>query len=226
MNQKAVWDTAFAQGDEQRSWYEPWPSRSLSGIERVAPSPQVPIIDVGGGSSRLPGALLAAGYTDLTVLDISEIALSLARRRLGEDADRVNWVRADLLDWRPTRRYGVWHDRAVLHFFVDPANRRTYAEALHAALAPGGHAIIATFAPDGPSQCSGLPVQRNSADEILKLLGSDFTAIDTSVETHTTPSGKDQPFTWVIARRRPADPTAESQLRSTSPAPMQVSSHG
>jgi SAM-dependent methyltransferase len=226
MDQRAVWDATFAQGDEHRSWYEPRPSTSLNAIEAIAPSRRIPIIDVGGGSSQLAGALLTAGYTDLTVLDISETALSLARRRLGKDADRVNWVRADLLDWQPPRRYEAWHDRAVLHFFVHPANRRTYAETLHAALAPGGHTIIATFAPDGPSQCSGLPVQRNSADEILKLLGSDFTTIDTSVETHTTPSGKDQPFTWVIARRRRADPTAESPLRSTPPAPMQVSGDG
>lgn len=204
MNRRALWDAAFAQGDEQRSWYESRPSCSLNAIERVAPARQVRIIDVGGGSSRLAGALLRAGYTDLTVLDISEIALSLARRRLGEDADRVTWMTADLLTWKPTRRYGVWHDRAVLHFFVDPGDRRTYAETLHAALTPGGHAIIATFAPDGPAQCSGLPVERNSAEEILELLGSEFTAIKTSVETHTTPSGRDQPFTWVIARRRQA----------------------
>ena len=113
MDQRAVWDAAFARGDKQASWYESRPSTSLTAIEAIAPSRQVPIIDVGGGSSRLAGALLAAGYTDLTVLDISETASSLARRRLAQDGDRVKWVTADLLTWQPTRRYGVWHDRAT-----------------------------------------------------------------------------------------------------------------
>ncbi len=219
MDQRAVWDAAFAQGDEQRSWYESRPSTSLNAIEAIAPSRQVPIIDVGGGSSQLAGALLAAGYADLTVLDVSEIALSLARRRLAQDGDRVKWVTVDLLTWQPTRRYGVRHDRAVLHFFVDPTDRRTYADTLRAALMPGGHAIIATFSPDGPTQCAGLPVQRNSADEILKLLGDDFTAIDTSVETHTTPSGSDQPFTWVIARRGRANTNSRGTRARTEAGP-------
>lgn len=204
MDQRTVWNAAYAAGDENRSWYEAHPSSSLKAIHSITPSRQAPIIDVGGGSSRLSGALLAAGYDDLTVLDISPTALSLAQTRLGSNANRVTWVRADLLAWQPTRRYAVWHDRAVLHFFVDLADRRTYTETLHAALTPGGHAIIATFAPDGPARCSGLPVQRNSADQILQLLGSDFTAVDTSVETHTTPSGNPQPLTWVIARRQPS----------------------
>lgn len=219
MDQRAVWDGAFAQGDEQRSWYESRPSTSLNSIEAIASSRQVPIIDVGGGSSQLAGALLSAGYSDLTVLDISEIALSLARRRLAQDGERVKWVTADLLTWQPTRRYGVWHDRAVLHFFVDPADRRAYANTLHAALMPGGHAIIATFAPDGPTTCSGLAVRRHSAEEILELLGSDFTAIDSSVETHTTPSGRDQPFTWVVARRRRAKANGRGTRARTEAGP-------
>ncbi len=219
VDQKPVWDAAFAHGDEHCSWYESRPSTSANAIEAIAPSRHVPIIDVGGGSSRLAGALLAAGYTDLTVLDISEIAMNLARRRLGHDSDQVKWVTTDLLTWQPTRRYGIWHDRAVLHFFVDPTDRRTYTGTLHAALLPGGHVIIATFAPDGPSQCSGLRVQRNSAEDILKLLGNDFKAIHTSVETHTTPSGIDQPFTWVIARRRQADTNSQGTRARTEAGP-------
>ena len=204
MDQRTVWNAAYAPGDEHRSWYEAHPSASLKAIQSITPSLQAPIIDVGGGSSRLSGALLAAGYDDLTVLDISQTALSLAQSRLGSDANHVTWVTADLLAWQPTRRYAVWHDRAVLHFFVDPGARRTYTETLHAALTPGGHAIIATFAPDGPAQCSGLPVQRNSADQILQLLGGDFIAVNTSVETHITPTGNPQALTWVIAQRQPS----------------------
>ena len=206
MNRAAHWDAAFAGGDEQRSWYEACPSQSLRAIERFAPDRQASVIDVGGGSSGLCGALLAAGYRDLTVLDISETALALARRRLGESADRVTWIAADLLSWRPTRSYFVWHDRAVLHFFVGDGDRRGYARVLHKALAPGGYAIIATFAPEGPEQCSGLPVHRSSADDILDLLGSEFSQVSDWVQVHTTPSDKVQPFTWVSARRHQVAP--------------------
>jgi len=130
------------------------------------------MLDVGGGASRLLRALLAAGYRDLSVLDVSKTALSLAQSRLGKNAERITWIAADLLAWGPPRRYFVWHDRAVLHFFVDPDDRRAYAQTLHKAVGPGGYAIIAGFAPSGPEQCSGLPVNRSSADDILDLLGS------------------------------------------------------
>ena len=203
MNRAAHWDAAFAGGDEQRSWYQERPNVSLRAIERVVPDRHAAIIDVGGGSSALSGALLAAGYHDLTVLDISKTALSLAESRLGKRAERITWIAADVLAWRPTRRYFVWHDRAVLHFFVDADDRRAYVQTLREALAPGGYAIIASFAPAGPEQCSGLPVRRSSADDILDLLGGGFSTVDSRVLMHTTPSDREQPFTWVTARRGP-----------------------
>jgi trans-aconitate methyltransferase len=206
MERAARWNATFAAGDEERSWYEPRPARSLRAIEHVvAPGPAA-IIDVGGGSSRLCGALLTAGYTDVTVLDLSETALDIARRRVEESAQKITWIACDLLQWRPTRRYAVWHDRALLHFFRDVGERRTYAETLRTALQPGGHAIIATFAPHGPAQCSGLPVQRSSGDEILDLLDGEFTIVENALEIHTTPSGSCQPFTWLTARRRSPAP--------------------
>jgi tRNA A58 N-methylase Trm61 len=208
MLRAALWNQAFAEGDEQRSWYEQHPAQSLRAIEQVVPRGAAPIIDAGAGSSRLSGALLAAGYTDVTVLDISATALELARRRLGAKADRIIWIAADLLQWRPPRQYAVWHDRAVMHFFVDVDDRRNYSETLRAALAPGGYAIICTFAPDGPEYCSGLPVRRSSAAEILDVLGNEFTVVATCIKTHTTPSGSAQPFTWLTARRRSASPGA------------------
>jgi SAM-dependent methyltransferase len=130
----------------------------LEAIASTAPRPDAPLIDVGGGSSRLTAALLDAGHSDITVLDLSEAALDLARGRLGPRADMVTWLAADLLTWQPTRQYAIWHDRAVLHFFTDPADRSRYVDNLRAALMSGGHAIIATFAPGGPEHCSGLPV--------------------------------------------------------------------
>lgn len=203
MNRAAHWDAAFAGGDEQRSWYQERPSESVRAIKRVAPDPAAAIIDVGGGSSALSGALLAAGYRDLTVLDLSKRALSLAESRLGKSAERVSWLAADVLAWHPARHYFVWHDRAVLHFFVDADDRRAYARTLREALSPGGYAIIAGFAPAGPEECSGLPVHRSSADGILDLLGPGFHAVESSVQVHTTPSHREQLFTWVTARREP-----------------------
>jgi SAM-dependent methyltransferase len=204
MDRAAHWEAAFAGGDEERSWYQARPSESLRAIEAVVPDRGAAILDVGGGSSRLAGALLAAGYRDLTVLDVSTTALALAQRRLGTDAQRITWIAADLLSWRPARRYFAWHDRAVLHFFVDRDDRRAYTQTLREALVPGGYAIIATFAPTGPDRCSGLPVQRSSADDILDLLGSAFSPVASSVQVHTTPSKSEQPFMWVTARRGPA----------------------
>lgn len=117
--------------------------------------------------------MVDAGHSDITVLDLSEAALDLARGRLGGQADMVTWLAADLLTWQPTRQYAIWHDRAVLHFLTDPTDRSRYVDSLRSALMSGGHAIIATFAP-GPVHCSGLPVQRSSAQEIADLLGHDF----------------------------------------------------
>ena len=124
VDRAAHWDAAFAGGDEKRSWHQARPFESLRAIERVVSDRNAAIIDVGGGTSGLSGALLAAGYRDLTVLDISKAALSLAESRLGESAERITWIAADLLAWRPRRRYFVWHDRAVLHFFIDADDRR------------------------------------------------------------------------------------------------------
>jgi hypothetical protein len=201
VDRKTTWDEAFAAGDERRSWYESSPSWSLTAIKRVASDLQAPIIDVGGGSSGLAGALLTAGYSDVTVLDLSSAGLHIAQERLGDEAVKISWVVTDLLEWRPTRPYRVWHDRAVLHFFTSPADRERYRDILLEALEPGGHTIVAGFAPNGPPQCSGLPVQRSTAIDILALLGSAFVPVDDGVYIHTTPSGATQPFTWVIARR-------------------------
>ena len=195
------WEDVYAQGDERASWTQDRPEASLRAIAAAGAAPDAPIIDVGGGSSRLAAALLEAGHTDVSVLDISAAALELAMERLGPDAGRVTWIVADLLGWTPERRYGIWHDRAVLHFFTADAQRAEYAARVRACLDTGGHAVIATFAPDGPTTCSGLPVRRSSADDVLALLGAGFRAIGTHVEHHRTPGGRTQPFTWVVARR-------------------------
>lgn len=195
------WNAAYAAGATKASWTQAYPTPSLSALAAASPDLRAAIIDVGGGSSPLAGALLRAGHTDVTVLDLSAMALNIARRQLGDRATRVQWLVADVLAWRPPRQYVVWHDRAVLHFLTNPADRVRYAATLRDAVTTGGCAVIAAFAPDGPSRCSGLPVQRYNADEILELLGDQFTAVLTATELHRTPSGQQQPFTWLVARR-------------------------
>jgi len=195
------WNATYANGDSTTSWTQVNPTESLRAIAAVSPGLDAAIIDVGGGSSRLAGELLRAGRTDVTVLDVSSAALDLAKDRLLDQAARVEWIAADLLAWEPARRYAVWHDRAVLHFFTDPADRGRYVAKLADGLANGGHAIIATFAPDGPTSCSGLPVQRSSAEEILDLLGNQFTGVSAKTQHHRTPGGREQAFTWIVAKR-------------------------
>ncbi|HET7051314.1 MAG TPA: class I SAM-dependent methyltransferase [Solirubrobacteraceae bacterium] len=201
LDPKGHWERAYADGDAGLSWTEPVPRRSVQAIASLGLDPAAPILDVGGGSSGLAGELIRAGYSDVTVLDLSAAALSLARRRLGGDAARVAWIATDLRSWSPQRRYELWHDRAVLHFFVDPNERQRYAEILRSALLPESYVVITTFPADGPAQCSGLPVLGSSPQQICALLGPEFTLLDSSAEQHVTPRGVPQPFVRVIARR-------------------------
>ena len=201
MNEQAQhWDAAYRRGSDQISWYQDEARVSLELIDRLGVAPDAPIIDIGGGASPLAANLLDRGHRDLTVLDISQQALDTARERLGARADKVTWIRADLRNWRPTRAYQLWHDRAVLHFLTDTQDQRTYADLSARALVPGGHVIIATFAPDGPERCSGLPVVRYAPAELADLLGPSFDVVEDRRETHQTPGGTAQSFTWLVAR--------------------------
>ena len=161
------------------------------------------LVDVGGGASLLVDCLLADGWSDITVLDVSDVALDHARARVGPDP-RAHWIQQDLLTWQPTRRYEVWHDRAVFHFLVDEADRQRYRDLLERALAPDALVIVGTFASDGPTQCSGLPVARYDAETLTSALGGTFDVRTSRRDEHVTPQGTTQPFTWVaLSRRRP-----------------------
>ena len=199
----AHWDAAYAGGHRRVSWFQDDPAESLDAIWRAAPAPDAPIVDVGGGASALAGRLLEQGRTDVTVLDLSAVALQLAGDRIGDDP-RVHWIAADVLAWKPERTYAIWHDRALLHFFTADADRARYAATLAKALHPGGHAIVATFAPHGPERCSGLRVRRSAATEIAALLGPGFELQHAATHDHVTPGGTTQPFTWAILRRATA----------------------
>lgn len=194
------WNSAYADRGDAVSWHQQEATTSQALIAAVA-TPDASVLDIGGGASPLVDGLLARGHRDITVLDLSQVALDFARDRLGAHGASVTWRAGDLLAWAPDRTYDVWHDRAVLHFLVDDADRARYAELAARAVAPGGHAIIGTFAPDGPEQCSGLPVRRHSADDLAALLAGAFEPVRSEREEHRTPSGKAQPFSWLVARR-------------------------
>jgi trans-aconitate methyltransferase len=194
------WDRTYAdRGTTGVSWFQAVPTPSLHMIAVLGIAPTARVIDVGGGAASLVDQLMARGFTDLTVLDISEVALTAARARVADQAP-VSWVHEGVLTWRPRQRFDLWHDRAVFHFLVGPADQQRYLATVRAALAPAGAVIIATFAPDGPDHCSGLPVARYSAGDLIALLGNAFMVVDTSREEHITPAGARQPFTWVAAR--------------------------
>lgn len=186
------------KGSQGVSWYQPVRKMSLGLIRQMEVVVDAPVIDVGGSESFLVDNLLTRGFSDLTVLDLSQVALHEARRRVGITV--VRWVQADVVTWKPDRTYGLSHDRAVFHFLVDPDARAAYVRTLMAATAPGSAVILATFAPTGPETCSGLPVARYSSPALAEALGPRFQLLATEEEEHSTPSGGIQPFTWVAGR--------------------------
>ncbi len=191
------WQDAYdGRASEALSWHQERPETSLAMIEATGLGQAADIIDVGGGASRLVDHLLAAGYSDISVLDIAASALASAQQRLGAKADAITWLTADATQWTPSRRYTIWHDRAVFHFLTEAAERRAYVERLEAALAEGGQAIFATFALDGPERCSGLAVQRYDSENLAKELGAAFSILESRTETHMTPGGMAQKFQY------------------------------
>jgi SAM-dependent methyltransferase len=205
------WEDVYAtRGARRVSWFQPEPKVSLALIAELGTPTDAAIIDVGGGTSRLAGRLLALGFSDLTVLDLSARSLEVARSELGARAAQVRWIEQDLLSWIPQRQYDLWHDRALFHFLVDPAHRDRYRETLAAALRVGGRALIATFAADGPDSCSGLPVARYDADRLAAAFGAAFVTLASHREEHLTPTNVLQPFTWVALERCPPDPVSAS----------------
>lgn len=191
------WDRIYgAHSESDLSWYEARPSISLQLIEATGIGRAAPILDVGGGASLLVDALVAAGYTDVTVVDVSARALERVRERLGTRAASVQRIEADVTCFSPERRYSVWHDRAVFHFLTDAADRARYRRALEGAVVPGGHAILATFAPEGPPRCSGLEVVRYSPSDLAAELGATVDLVESLEHVHVTPDGREQPFTW------------------------------
>jgi hypothetical protein len=215
----ALWNGAYARGETSRSWFQQQPVVSLRMLSAAGVSADDSLIDVGGGASTLVDAVLAGGFSDVTVLDISETGMQYARRRLGTQARQVAWVVSDILTWQPGRRYDVWHDRAVFHFLTTSHARQQYLRTLHRATAANAIAVFGCFAPDGPRQCSGLPVSPYDAPGLGAQLGAEWSLIAAEREEHLTPDGAVQPFTWAVFRRQGGSVTPGA-ARPGAPAPV------
>lgn len=189
------WQQMYSTRQEQElSWFEEAPGVSLELLLTPQLDKDAPVLDVGGGASRLVDALLDRGFTQPTVLDISSTALEKSKRRLASRASQVHWIAADITQWEPDRAYRAWHDRAVFHFLVTEEQRLAYRSTLEKAVAPGGIVVIGTFTIDGPERCSGLPVQRYSPESLAAELGRTFTPTTVRMFDHVTPAGKMQRF--------------------------------
>jgi ubiquinone/menaquinone biosynthesis C-methylase UbiE len=204
MDRKQHWEQVYStKASDSVSWFQEHAELSLRLIHNTGLGKDAAIIDVGGGASRLVDDLVDEGYTDLTVLDLSSTAITVARQRLGKRADAVHWIEGDITSAEfPLHRFDIWHDRAVFHFLTDPSDRHAYVERVMRAVRPGGHVIIATFGKEGPEKCSGLPVVRYEPEALHSEFGEAFfTLVEHDKEAHHTPSGTIQQFVYCYCRK-------------------------
>ncbi len=196
-NRKDHWEQVYSEKESTEvSWYQQHPQRSLDLIKATGLDFSAAIIDVGGGASKLADFILAAGYINLSVLDISHGAIEHARFRLGDCAEKITWLEQDITEFTSDVLFDIWHDRAVFHFLTEANDQTSYVRAMSRVLKPGANAIIATFDLDGPEKCSGLEVARYSPETMSDVLGDAFQLIETSTEKHITPSGSSQNFVY------------------------------
>jgi SAM-dependent methyltransferase len=199
---QAHWENVYGtKGEKEVSWFQENPAVSLDLIEATGAAKDASVIDIGGGASRLVDVLLDRGFQTVTVLDVSQKALSAAQARLGSKAGKVRWIVADVTKWEPAETYDLWHDRAAFHFLTESRDRAAYAERVRKAVRSPGHVIIGTFAPDGPERCSGLPVMRHDARSLAETLGRSFELIESREQNHQTPTGGIQRFQFSRFRR-------------------------
>jgi 2-polyprenyl-3-methyl-5-hydroxy-6-metoxy-1,4-benzoquinol methylase len=195
---KEHWNNIYSSKKlEEVSWYQPIPETSLDFIINSEISKDEPIIDVGGGDSFLIDNLIKGGFNDLTVLDISEVAIERAKLRLGENAEKVNWIVSDIRDFNPIREYSVWHDRAVFHFLREKQDIQNYYKILLEGLKYHGRLVLGTFSEDGPERCCALDVKRYSTSELSDFFSNDFTTKKTINTIHQTPFNTEQAFSFI-----------------------------
>ncbi|QWD59525.1 class I SAM-dependent methyltransferase [Polynucleobacter sp. MWH-UH35A] len=202
MDEKDHWEKVYGtKSPDAVSWFAPHLETSLNLIYEATQNKTASIIDVGGGEATLVDDLLLDGFTDLSVLDISQRAIDVARGRIGKNANNVHWYCADITKATlPQNYFDVWHDRAVFHFLTDAAQREIYVEQVMLSVKHGGHVIISTFGPEGPEQCSGLDVVRYDAERLHGQFGKTFKLLNSTTEIHKTPMGTTQQFLYCFCR--------------------------
>jgi SAM-dependent methyltransferase len=202
MGAKTHWEKIYTEkAPNAVSWFRPHLETSLDLVERLASDRQLSIIDVGGGESTLVDDLLARGYQNITVLDISQTAIDANKKRFGKVSDRVHWLTADITKVElEAAAYDLWHDRAVFHFLTAPADRLAYVRQVARAVRRGGHIVVSTFGPEGPAKCSGLDVVRYDAESLHREFGVAFRLLGSSKELHQTPFGTVQQFLCCYCR--------------------------
>ena len=201
-DRKSHWDKIHQTNKlTEVSWYQARPDISLDFLHKFHLPKIASIIDVGGGDSLLVDFLLAEGYEDVTVLDISEKALERAKSRLGEKANLVKWVVSDASTFKPTEKYDFWHDRAAFHFFTEEKEIERYVKNVQQSIAPGGYLVLGTFSENGPEKCSGLPVKKYSAVAMKELLQQYFERLKCLTVKHLTPSEKVQEYVFCSFKR-------------------------
>ena len=202
MDTRTHWEKIYTtKAPDQVSWYRPHLETSIDLIERSISDRSAPIIDIGGGESTLVDDLLARGFQNVTVLDVSQVAIDATKQRLQQVAGRVHWVTADITQVQfHLAPYDVWHDRAVLHFLTAPEQRAAYVRQVARSVKAGGHVIVSTFGPEGPTKCSGLDVVRYDAESLHEEFGTRFRLVESSKELHETPFGTTQQFLYCYCR--------------------------
>lgn len=202
-DKKTHWNAVYESKDPTEvSWYEPLPETSLDLISSCNVEKDAAIIDIGGGDSYLAEYLIAKGFSDITVLDISEKAIERAKKRLGEKAAQIQWVVADAADYVTERKFDLWHDRAAFHFLIEEPQIKRYTETVKRAVKPGGYLIIGTFSEKGPSKCSGLDIRQYSIGQLQDLFSDSFLALSSKNIDHITPSGGTQNFTFCSFQKK------------------------
>ena len=203
MSEIEHWQHVYStKSTHQVGWYAPHLDTSISWITALNLKPNDPIIDVGGGASTLVDDLLDQGHREISVLDLSDRALSVVRQRLGTRSNLVSWMQGDVTEVQlRSRHFELWHDRAVFHFLIEPEQQLKYKDHLLQALKAGGHFIIGAFELEAPPQCSGLPVQRYSVALLNDIFGTEFKLKRYQKEIHNTPSGVAQQYLYCQFQR-------------------------
>jgi 2-polyprenyl-3-methyl-5-hydroxy-6-metoxy-1,4-benzoquinol methylase len=202
MNVETHWEQVYREkAPDTVSWYRPHLETSLALIEKAAPERGASIVDVGGGESTLVDDLLTDGYENITVLDVSQIAIDVTKEAVGLVSDRVQWITADIgnVGFAPNA-YDVWHDRAVFHFLTATEQRVAYVRQVARSVKPGGHVLVSTFGPEGPTKCSGLEVVRCDAESPHAEFGVRFRMLESLKELHNTSFGSTQQFLYCLCR--------------------------